>query len=92
MTTRNYQRPDDEDAPDPLPLKPPAIERLGEIHVPTLIIVGSADVRTILVIADIFEKGVKGAKKAVIPNTAHHLNMEKPAEFNQIVLDFLQGL
>ena len=92
MTTRNYQRADDVDAPDPLPLKPPAIERLGEIHVPTLIIVGSADVRTILVIADILEKGIKGAKKVIIPDTAHHLNMEKPAEFNQIVLDFLQSI
>ncbi len=92
MTTRNYQRPDDEDAPNPLPLETPAISRLGEIHVPTLIIVGSADVRTILVIADILEKGIKGAKKAVIPDTAHHLNMEKPAEFNQIVLNFLQSI
>ena len=92
MTTRNYQRADDVDAPDPLPLKPPAIERLGEIHVPTLIIVGSADVRTILVIADILEKGIKGAKKVIILATAHHLNMEKPAEFNQIVLDFLQSI
>ena len=89
MTTHNFQRPDDEDAPNPLPLKPPAISRLDEIHVPTLIIVGSADVRSILLIADILEKGIKGAKKVVIPNTAHHLNMEKPAEFNHIVLDFL---
>jgi 3-oxoadipate enol-lactonase len=92
MTTRNYQRADDVDAPDPLPLNPPAIERLGEIHVPTLIIVGSADVRTILVIADILEKGIKGAKRVIIPDTAHHLNLEKPTEFNQIVLDFLQSI
>ena len=91
MTTRNYNRPDDVDAPDPLRLEPPAIARLSEIHVPTLIIVGDADVRSILVIADILEKGIAGAKKVIIPGTAHHLNMEKPEEFNRIVLEFLQN-
>jgi hypothetical protein len=25
-------------------------------------------------------------------DTAHHLNMEKPREFNQVVLDFLGAL
>jgi pimeloyl-ACP methyl ester carboxylesterase len=33
-----------------------------------------------------------GAKKVVIPGTAHHLNMEKPEEFNRAVLDFLGAL
>jgi pimeloyl-ACP methyl ester carboxylesterase len=28
----------------------------------------------------------------VIPNTAHHLNLEQPAEFNRIVLEFLNSL
>jgi 3-oxoadipate enol-lactonase len=71
---------------------PPAISRLSEIRVPTLIIVGDQDVRTILQIADILENGIVGAKKVVIPGTAHHLNMEKPEEFNRAVLDFLGAL
>jgi 3-oxoadipate enol-lactonase len=92
MTLRNYKRGDDESAPEPQELEPPAISRLAEIHVPTLIIVGDADVREILTIADTLVAGIAGAQKVVIPNTAHHLNMEKPAEFNQIVLDFLSSL
>ncbi len=92
MSTFNFSRPDDQDAPEPLELEPPAISRLSEIHVPTLIVVGDKDVRDILTIADILEKGIAGAKKVVIPGTAHHLNMEKPAEFNRAVLDFLGGL
>ncbi|HLJ32369.1 MAG TPA: alpha/beta hydrolase [Ktedonobacteraceae bacterium] len=92
MTLHNYQRPDDNDAPDPQELEPPAAQRLAEIRVPTLIIVGDADVREILTIADTLVAGVKGAKKEVIPNTAHHLNMEKPEEFNSIVLNFLGTL
>jgi 3-oxoadipate enol-lactonase len=92
MSTRNFSRPDDEDAPEPLELEPPAISRLSEIHVPTLIVVGDQDVHDILSIADILEKGIAGAKKVVIPGTAHHLNMEKPEEFNRVVIDFLGGL
>ena len=30
-------------------------------------------------------------KRKVKHNTAHHLNVEKPAEFNRIALDFLQN-
>lgn len=92
MTTRNFERPEDENATQPRALEPPAISRLAEIHVPTLIIFGDQDVRDILKIADILEKGIPGAKKVVIPGTAHHLNMEKPEEFNRIVLDFLGSL
>ena len=92
MTTRNFERPDDQEMVEPQALEPPAISRLSEIHVPTLIVVGDQDVRSILTIADILEKGIAGARKVVIPNTAHHLNMEKSREFNQIVLDFLGAL
>lgn len=92
MTTRNFRRSDDVDAPEPQGLEPPAVGRLSEIHVPTLIIVGDKDVKNILAIAAFLEKGISGARKVVIPNTAHHLNMEKPQEFNQVVLEFLSGL
>jgi 3-oxoadipate enol-lactonase len=92
MTTRNYKRPDGLVDVEPESLKPPAVSRLSEIQVPTLIIVGDEDVRQILQIADVLEKGIAGAKKVVIPGTAHHLNMEKPEEFNSVVLDFLGSL
>jgi pimeloyl-ACP methyl ester carboxylesterase len=73
-------------------LEPPAIDRLVEIHVPTLFIVGDQDVEDILKIGDLIVAEVLGAQRAVIPGTAHHLNMEQPAEFNRIVLDFLSSL
>ena len=89
MTTHNFELPEDDNATQPQELEPPAISRLTEIHVPTLIILGDQDVSSILKIADILEKGIPGAKKVIIPDTAHHLPMEKPQEFNRIVLDFL---
>ncbi len=92
MTTRNFEHPEEENATQPRALEPTAISRLAEIHVPTLIIIGDQDVLDILKIADILEKGIPGARIEVIPGTAHHLNMEKPQEFNRIVLDFLGAL
>lgn len=66
----------------------PSIERLSEIKAPTLIIVGEQDAPNIRAIADTLEERIAGAKKVVIPGVSHHLNMEKPKEFNETVLDF----
>jgi pimeloyl-ACP methyl ester carboxylesterase len=90
MTTYTFDLPDTANWQQPL--KPPAIDRLGEIHVPTLFIVGDQDVPDILDISHLIVNTVPGAQRAVIPGTAHHLNMEQPAEFNRIVLDFLNSL
>ncbi len=91
MTTRNWERPDDEAQAEtpPLPLEPPAVGRLSEIRVPTLVILGEWDAPNPL---DQLAAEIPGAKKVVIAETAHHPFMEKPAEFNQIVLDFLGSL
>jgi 3-oxoadipate enol-lactonase len=73
-------------------LEPPAIERLGEIEVPTLAIVGSIDMPVIHEIVDLIAGQVPDAQKIVIPDVAHMVNMEKPDEFNDLVLEFLAGL
>jgi pimeloyl-ACP methyl ester carboxylesterase len=71
------------------PLVPPAMTRLEELQVPTLIIVGELDQPDFLSIADALVQRVAGARKVFIPGVAHLPNMEKPEEFNRIVLDFL---
>lgn len=79
--------------PQPIPLrwsKQMTIDRLSEIKAPSLVIVGDRDVPAILNIADTLATKIGGAKKEVIPNVSHHLNMEKPGEYNRIVLDFLK--
>ena len=72
-------------------MKPPAIERLGEIHVPTLVLVGDADASDHLQIAEILERGIPGARKIVIPDVGHLVNLETPGLFNRQVLEFLDG-
>jgi 2-hydroxy-6-oxonona-2,4-dienedioate hydrolase len=77
---------------DELPLEPPAVGRLAEIRVPTLIIVGDLDRPEIMERADVLERSIPDAQKAVMPRTTHLPNMESPGEFNRIVLEFLDGL
>jgi pimeloyl-ACP methyl ester carboxylesterase len=72
------------------PMQTP-IERLQTIRTPALIIVGDKDFSSILSIADLLATKIPGARKAVITDVSHHLNMEKPKEFNKVVLDFLRG-
>ena len=74
-----------------VPLQPPAMNRLEQINAPTLSIVGDLDDDTVLAIADLFTTRIS-AWKAIIHATAHLPNMEKPNEFNQIVLEFLRQM
>ncbi len=91
MTSRNWHRPDDEAQAEtpPILLEPPAIERLSQISVPTLVILGEYDAPNPL---EYLVTQIPNARKVVMAGTAHHPFMEKPAEFNQIVLDFLGSL
>ena len=66
------------------------IERLGNIHAPTLVVIGSEDSQTLKNIADTLQTKVPGARKVVIPGVSHHPPVEKPNEFNRIVMDFLR--
>src|SRR5260370_41812775 len=77
--------------PDAKPerIKPPAIGRLQEIRVPTLVIVGDRDVEDIRQAAEELGRGIRGATLVVMPGVAHVPNMERPEEFNRLVLDFL---
>jgi pimeloyl-ACP methyl ester carboxylesterase len=73
-------------------LDPPAINRLSEIKIPTLTVVGKFDMPGIIEIVDMIERDVDGAKKVEIDSIAHLVNMERPKEFNKIVLEFLSKL
>jgi pimeloyl-ACP methyl ester carboxylesterase len=76
----------------PVPLAPPPKERLHEVHVPTLVVVGDADVPDVVVSAALLARDIAGARQVVFPNVAHMINMERPAEFTPLVLDFLRAV
>lgn len=70
-------------------IDPPAIERLGDIQAPTLVILGEHDTPDIHAIVELLMDGIPNARLVEMHDVAHMLNMEKPAEFNRLVLDFL---
>lgn len=72
-------------------LEPPAILRLAEIQVPTLIITGDLDTPATLAAARVLAGKIKGAQAVTINGTAHLPNMERPEEFNSRVLAFLNS-
>ena len=91
MAIDNFKQHHSEQITDK-PLTPPAAGRLAEIKAPTLVIVGAVDASPILAAGDKLAAGIPGARKVVIENTAHVPNMEQPAEFNRLVLDFLSSV
>lgn len=70
-------------------LAPPAIDRLGEVRAKTLVIAGAEDVPDVLAQAEMLAREIPGAQRAIIPDAAHVLNLERPEAFNRLVLDFL---
>ncbi|MBA2511215.1 MAG: hypothetical protein H0V28_07020 [Rubrobacteraceae bacterium] len=71
--------------------QPPAATRLPQIQAPTLVLVGDEDRPRTLAAADLLEGELPDARKTVMPGTAHVPNMERPDEFNRLLLDFLKS-
>jgi pimeloyl-ACP methyl ester carboxylesterase len=74
------------------PLYPPAVERLDAIQAPMLVIMGGLEHPEMLRAAGVMHSSIPNAQKVIIEGTSHVPNMEKPAEFNRAVLDFLNGI
>lgn len=71
-------------------LKPPMMERLGEISVPTLAMIGEHDSADSRAAYDYFVARVPAAKQHVFPGVGHFANVEAPDEFNARVEEFLR--
>jgi len=72
--------------------EPPAAGRLAAVRTPTLVIIGDLDSPISLRSGEALAAGIPGARRVLIPGTAHLPNLEQPAVFNQVVLDFLRAL
>jgi 3-oxoadipate enol-lactonase len=90
MQRHALELPEPDPAPGPEPeLDPPASERLGEVRVPTLLVVGDEDAEDFDRIADRLAAEIRGAHKVVIQGAAHVVPLEKPEDFNRVLLEFL---
>ena len=68
------------------------LARLGEIHVPCLVICGAEDRLTPVKYSEALAKGIPGARLQVIPSAGHMAMLEEPAAVSQSILSFVSGL
>jgi len=71
-------------------LAPSALPRLREIRVPTLILVGDADIPDVHAHAGVIETGIPNSRRVVIRDAGHLMYLEKPEEFSRVVIQFLE--
>ena len=69
--------------------EPAVRDRLGEIAVPALVVVGSADLPDMQLIADLLATTIPGARLETIAGAGHLTSLERPDELNRLLLDFL---
>jgi pimeloyl-ACP methyl ester carboxylesterase len=92
MNTAILARSAEHDAAKPVRLTPPTIEPLQATGVQILNIVGEEDVPDIQTSAELLKRSIPTANVVNFPDTAHMVNMERPEEFNQVVLNFLANV
>jgi 3-oxoadipate enol-lactonase len=63
--------------------------RLGEISIPTLVVVGADDPATTVEMARTIHQGIAGSELVILKGAAHLSNLEQPDAFNEAVLGFL---
>ena len=66
--------------------------RLGEIELPTLVIVGEDDQGTPVGMAEVIADGIAGARLLILPVARHLANMEAVEQFNAELRSFLDGV
>ncbi|HYI00626.1 alpha/beta fold hydrolase [Hyalangium sp.] len=71
---------------------PPAFDRLHELTVPTLAIWGPHDFPHVQARMKHVVAQVRGARHRIIEDTAHLPGLERPEEFNPVLVEFLDGL
>jgi 3-oxoadipate enol-lactonase len=70
----------------------PALPRLGEITVPTLIVAGEQDIPDVHAHCGAIEAAVPHAKRVVLPGSGHLPQLEIADVFNRVLLEFLAPL
>ena len=70
----------------------PAFDRLNELKIPMLVIIGEHDTPYILAAADYMVERIPSAQKVIVKDAAHLPNMDHPEEFQTHITRFLEGL
>jgi 3-oxoadipate enol-lactonase len=79
-------------APDPHGPHPAAIDELETVVAPTTVVVGELDVPCFLVMSEILATRIPRARKVVVPDAGHMVNMEAAASVNRLLRKVVSGL
>ena len=69
--------------------RPDATEGLGAMSVPTRVVVGTEDGATPPSDAEVMARAIPGATLTRIENAGHFPNVERPEEFNRVLLELV---
>ena len=76
----------------PIPLDPRAHERLGEVAIPVLAVVGALDTTATRGAARRLEEAVAGARLVIVPDVAHMVGMEAPEALADLIVELVRPL
>jgi 3-oxoadipate enol-lactonase len=76
----------------PIVLRPPAADRLADLRCPVLAVAGSLDLSDVAQTALRLEAHAPRARAVILPDVAHVIGMERPAELVRLVSAFLDPL
>jgi len=71
------------------PMSPTAYDRLGDLNANVLFVVGDRDVASVRNGAEASAARIKKAKVVTIKDADHLLHMEKPAEINKLLVEYI---
>ncbi len=66
-----------------------AVDRLGQIQIPTLITIGLQDIFTPPAFSEILHQGIEGSQMITFPDGGHVHHWEDLERFNQVTTNFL---
>lgn len=77
---------------EPQPLEPRAVERLGTLSIPVLMVIGSLDASEVRAAAEHLAGHARDARVEVIEGVAHMVGMEAPERLAALVVEHLRPL
>ena len=92
MQRRAFEVTADWDDVEEQELDPPALDRLGEIGIPVLVLVGGLDLDTVHDAAGRVVAGIAGARRVDWPDAGHLPSLEDPAAFADLLLDWVEEM
>jgi 3-oxoadipate enol-lactonase len=76
----------------PIRLDPPAATRLADLRCPVLAVAGALDISDVAETAVHLQMHAPDARALILPEVAHMIGMEQPAELASLITEFLEPL